>query len=217
MHILALDSAVARCSATIVADSVVVAGFHQDQDRDHAAILPVMARDVLRKARLRAEQLDAIAVTVGPGSFTGIRAALALAHGLGLAAGRPVVGVTVGEALAQSLPNIGRRALWCAIPSRRGRIFLDRGGQILSVAIADVPAPDKPVAVAGPAAVEIATRLAAKGADVMLTDAVLPTGLPIAEVARNRLQGRLPPMTAEPLYVDPPEAKPRSPPEAATA
>ena len=217
MQILALDSAVARCSATIVADSVVVAGLHQDQERDHAAILPVMTRNVLRQARLRTDQLDAIAVTVGPGSFTGIRAGLALAHGLGLAAGRPVVGVTVGEALAQILPSLGCRALWCVIPSRRGRVFLELGEQVLSMAIADVPMPNQPVALAGPAAVEIAVRLAAKGADVMLTDAILPSGWAIAEVARHRLQGRLRHIIAEPIYVDPPQAKPRSRPEAATA
>ena len=58
---------------------------------------------------MSAADLDLVAVTVGPGSFTGIRAALALAHGLALAAGVPVIGVTVGEALADALPHLGDR------------------------------------------------------------------------------------------------------------
>jgi tRNA threonylcarbamoyladenosine biosynthesis protein TsaB len=209
MRILALDSAVARCSATIVADGGVLTGLQQDLERDHASVLPVMVRDALRQAHLRVEQLDGIAVTVGPGSFTGIRAGLALAHGLGLAAGRTVIGVTVGEALRQAVPDAGGRVVWCAIPSRRGRLFLDMDGEILSLAVADIPLPGAPVALAGPAALDVATRLAAKGAHVMLTDAILPTGPSIAAAARLRLEGRLPPLAAEPLYIDPPEAKPQ--------
>ncbi|HYZ21649.1 MAG TPA: tRNA (adenosine(37)-N6)-threonylcarbamoyltransferase complex dimerization subunit type 1 TsaB [Rhodopila sp.] len=209
MRILALDSAMARCSATIVVGAAVVAGLQQDLERDHASVLPVMVRDVLRQAHLTAGQLDAVAVTVGPGSFTGIRAGLALAHGLGLAVGRTVVGVTVGEALRHALPDLGGRMAWCAIPSRRGRIFLDLGGQIPSLAVADIPLPDAPVALAGPAALDVAARLAAKGADVLLTDVILPEGRFIAAAARLRLEGRLSPLPAEPLYIDPPEARPR--------
>jgi tRNA threonylcarbamoyl adenosine modification protein YeaZ len=207
MRILALDSAVARCSATIVADGQVVAGRQQDLDRGHATVLAVMAQACLREAGITAAELDLIGVTVGPGSFTGIRGGIALAQGIGLAAGCPVVGVTVGEALAESLPVISGRALWCARPSRRGRVFLDTGDAILSLAVTDLPDPRGPVAVAGPAAAEVAARLAARGADVMLADAALPTGRHVAAVAERRFRGTLPPLAAEPLYIDAPEAR----------
>ena len=207
MRILALDSAVGRCSATLVAEGVVVAFYQQDIDRGQSGVLPVMARDCLRDAGIQAAGLDLVAVTVGPGSFTGIRGGVALAQGLALAAGRPVIGVTVGEALADSLPQLGGRVLWCATTSRRGRIFLETPGEVLSLAVTALPNPPGPVAIAGPAAAEIASRLAARGVNVMLTDARLPTGRHIAEVAARRFLGQIRPLPAEPLYVDPPEAK----------
>jgi tRNA threonylcarbamoyladenosine biosynthesis protein TsaB len=208
MRILALDSAVARCSATLVVDGQVVAAYQQDLERGHASVLPVMAHDTLRDAGIQAADLDLIAVTVGPGSFTGIRGGLALALGIGIAAGRPVVGVTVGEALADSLPQLGGRTLWCATPSRRGRIFLEIGDVVSSLAVTELPRPMQPVAVAGPAASEVASRLAASGVNVMLTDARLPTGRHIAQVAERRFQGAIRHLASEPLYVDPPLAKP---------
>jgi tRNA threonylcarbamoyladenosine biosynthesis protein TsaB len=207
MLILALDSAVSRCSATIVADDTVVVGFRQDLERGHASVLPVMARDSLRDAGLSAAELDLIAVTVGPGSFTGIRAGVALAQGISVAAERPAIAVTVREALANSLPQLGDRTLWCATQSRRGRIFLDIGTDILSLPISDLPMPVCPIAVAGPAADDVASRLAARGANVMLTDARLPTGRPIAQVAELRFTGKIRPLPLEPIYVDLPEAK----------
>nr|WP_294546721.1 tRNA (adenosine(37)-N6)-threonylcarbamoyltransferase complex dimerization subunit type 1 TsaB [uncultured Rhodopila sp.] len=207
MRILALDSAVSRCSATIVAGAGVICGFQQDLERGHASVLAVMARDCLRDAGLTAAGMDAIAVTVGPGSFTGIRGGIALALGIAVSADRPVIGVTVGEALAESLPHLGGRLLWCAIPSRRGRIFLETGDSVLSLAIDRLPDPGHPVAVAGSAAPEVAARLAARGVNVMLTDARLPAGRHIAAVAERRFRGAIRPLAAEPLYVDAPEAK----------
>ena len=207
MRILALDSAVARCSATIVADGEMIAGLQRDLERGHASVLPVLTQDCLRHAGLDATALDLIAVTIGPGSFTGIRGGVALAQGIAVAAGRPLIGVTVGEALADSLPLLGGRTLWCATISRRGRIFLEVGDQVASLGLTELPNPTGPIAVAGGAAADVASRLAARGCDVMLTDARLPTGRHIAQVAERRHRGVIRALPAEPLYVDPVEAK----------
>jgi tRNA threonylcarbamoyl adenosine modification protein YeaZ len=207
MRILALDSAVSRCSATIVAGGELISGLQQDLERGHASVLAVMARDCLRDAGLTAADMDLIAVTVGPGSFTGIRGGIALARGIAVSAHRPIIGVTVGEALADSLPQPGGRLLWCAIPSRRGRIFLETGDSVLSLSIDQLPDPGQPVALAGSAAPEVAARLEARGADVLLTGASLPAGRHIAAVAERRLRGAIRPLAAEPLYVDAPEAR----------
>lgn len=206
-RILTLDSALARCAAAVVQDDHVLAEQQEELRRGQAARLPVMVQAVLQAAELTADDLDLIAVTVGPGSFTGIRAGLALAHGLALAAGRKLVGVSVGEALAEALPPLPGRTLWSAIDSRRGRVFLERAGDVAAFLLDSLPDPPGPLALAGDAAIEVAARLAARGRDVMLTDARLPAPLPIARAACRRARGELPARAAQPLYVDPPEVR----------
>ena len=208
MRILALDGALARCSAALVVDGSVIAVRQEAGGRGQAGALPPMVEAVLAEAEIAAGSLDAIAVTVGPGSFTGLRAAISLAHGLAAAAGCPVIGVSVAEAMAAALPNLGGRELWVAIDSHRGRVFLHRaGGEAEPMALEDVPRVSGRVAVAGDAAIAVACRLASLDVDVMLTDVRLPPIRQVALVAMQRLHGDIPPREAQPLYVDPPEAK----------
>jgi tRNA threonylcarbamoyladenosine biosynthesis protein TsaB len=208
MLILGLDASLARCSAAVLADGVVRAERSEEGGRGYATALPALVRETLREAGLEAAALDGVAVTVGPGSFTGLRAALALAHGIALAVGRPVLGVTVAEALAEAMPECHGRALWVAIDSRRSRVFLHRGdGDFVPVALDALPMADGPVAVTGDAAVAVAARLAARGDDVVLTDVRLPLARHVAAVGARRLAGALAPLSAQPLYIDPPEAR----------
>ncbi len=192
--ILTLDAALAGCAAGLVDAAGTVREVRRDGARGHLASLPDMARAVLDG--LPAASLAGIAVTIGPGSFTGLRAALALAHGIGLAAGRPVWGVTVGAAISLD-PDV-----WTAIDSRRGRVFLERDGQVISIDLQDLPAPAGLVRIAGDAAIPVAARLAARGHPVQLTPWRRPTPAGIAAAARAR------PLQAQPLYVDPPAARP---------
>jgi tRNA threonylcarbamoyladenosine biosynthesis protein TsaB len=206
MLMLGIDAALSRASVALVRDGTVLAERSAAGGRGQAAALAPMVASVLNEVDVAASSLDGIAVTVGPGSFTGIRAALALAHGLALAAGRPIVGVTVAEALATALPP-GSRAIWCAIDSRRGRVFLDTGAAARAVLLGELPHVAGPVAVTGDAAVAMAARLAARGDDVLLSDARIPHAANVARIGARRLTGDLPPLAAQPLYIDPPEAK----------
>jgi hypothetical protein len=86
-------------------------------------------------------------------------------------------------------------------------VFIEQDERVLSASLTDLPYPAGPIAVAGTAAHEVASRLAARGANVMLTDARFPSGSHIAEAAIRRLRGSMPPRRAEPLYVDAPEAR----------
>ncbi len=201
LRLLTLDAALARASAALVQDGRVLALRMLEGGRGQAAALPRMAEDMLAGV-----MPDMVAVTVGPGGFTGLRAALSLAHGIALGASIPLLPVTLAEVFAAG-PALPGRTLWTAIDSRRGRVFLDRGGGFSTVALEALPPAQGPVAVAGDAAVAVAARLAATGQDVLLTDRRMPRAEAIAAAALRRHHGALPPLAAMPLYVDPPEAR----------
>jgi tRNA threonylcarbamoyl adenosine modification protein YeaZ len=163
--------------------------------------LPVLLRD-----GLAALAVEAVAVTIGPGSFTGLRTAIALAQGYAAASGAILLGVMVDEAYAMAFPAL-HRPLWVAIRARKDRIFLIRDGVAAGFADSDIPRVRGPVAVAGDAANEVAARLAAAGADVMLTNARALDPVWVARAALARRAAGLPAHAAQPVYVDPPEAK----------
>ena len=169
-------------------------------------MLPAMAQAVLSQAGIAPDQLAMVAVTIGPGSFTGIRAALSLAHGIAIAAKLPLVGVTVGEALA--VPDHGREQ-WVAVDTRH--VFLDRGNGVTTVSLDALPNPPGPVSLAGDAAIAVVSRLAARGADVLLLPGRMPTPAGVTMAARRRVEAGLEPRPVQPLYVDPPEARPAKP------
>lgn len=202
--VLTLDAALPGCSAGVVRDGVALSARLADGARGNLAALPAMAAAVLEEAGVPAAALSLIAVTVGPGSFTGLRAALALAHGIGLAAGVPVAGVTVGEALFD--PG-DPRLQWAAVDTRRGRVFLEQDGEVRPATLDALPTPSGPLVVGGDAAAAVADRLRALGFDVMLGP-VLPAPVGIALAALRRAAAGLPVRPAQPLYVDPPEARP---------
>jgi tRNA threonylcarbamoyladenosine biosynthesis protein TsaB len=88
--------------------------------RGHQERLAPMARDVMAEAGLAFDQLDRIAVTVGPGSFTGLRVGIAFAKGLAFALGKPALGIGALEALAAQAQGL----VFPAIDARRGQLYL---------------------------------------------------------------------------------------------
>jgi tRNA threonylcarbamoyl adenosine modification protein YeaZ len=203
VRVLAIASASGGCAAAMVTDGTIVTDAKIAAEQGLPAAIPPMVAALIEAAG----PPDLVAVVVGPGSFTGLRAGISVAQGVGLGAGVAVVGVTVAEALAEALPQLGGRALWVANDSRRGRIFLERDGVVESVSLAALPAADRRVAVAGDAAIAVAASLAARGVDVMLTSAKRPTPRHVAVVGARRAEGALPALPPVPLYVDAPEAK----------
>ena len=207
MRVLALDGALARCSVAVWEDGRVLAGGALDGARGHASVLPALVREALAVAP---GAPDAVAVTVGPGGFTGLRAAIALAQGLAAGWGVPCVGVSVGEALAAALPSEERadRDVWSAVDTKRGRVALERPSESPAVfEAAMLPVPAGPVMLVGDAAREIKALLDARGADVRLGSSRLPEAASVARIAAERLGGALPPLPAEPMYLEPPATR----------
>src|SRR6201985_323120 len=96
MRILAIDTALAACSAAVLDTSLgaVIASETLPMARGHAeAVMPLIAR-VMDLAEIEFSELDRIAVTTGPGSFTGLRVGIAAARGIALASGKPAIGLS---------------------------------------------------------------------------------------------------------------------------
>jgi tRNA threonylcarbamoyladenosine biosynthesis protein TsaB len=199
MRILALDGALARCSAAIMDDAGAVCDTrHTDGARDHAVTLPVLVEQLLAGSA----PFDAVAVTVGPGSFTGLRAAIALAHGVSLGADVPIVGVTVAEALRAASDVCA--PVWVVIAARRGFVYLDQGNGPVLLSEQEVPVPRGRVTLTGDAAPRLAEILTGQGSEIRLAPDILPAIRNVGSVGLDRLAGRIPPCTAAPLYVEDP-------------
>lgn len=102
MNILALDSALSSCSAAVMKDGILLSEIFEDRLRGQAERLLPMCVEVCHEAGVTFDDLDAIAVTRGPGTFTGVRIGLSAAKGLALALNIPLVGVNTLEAVAKA-------------------------------------------------------------------------------------------------------------------
>jgi tRNA threonylcarbamoyladenosine biosynthesis protein TsaB len=116
--VLAIDSCLAACQAALVRDGMVLARASEAMSRGHQERLATMVEEVM--AAVPFDELDRIAVTVGPGSFTGLRVGLAFAKGLAFALDRPCIGVGTLEALAAAIRS--RRA--AVIDAGREAVYL---------------------------------------------------------------------------------------------
>jgi tRNA threonylcarbamoyl adenosine modification protein YeaZ len=136
MRLLAIDTALAACAAAVFdSDSGIVASESEPMTRGHAeALMPMVAR-VMAKAATKFDKIDRIAVTVGPGSFTGLRVGVSAARGLALAAGRPAVGVATTTAYAAPyLADNDKIPVLIAIDARNDQAYMQafgEGGRVL--------------------------------------------------------------------------------------
>jgi tRNA threonylcarbamoyl adenosine modification protein YeaZ/ribosomal-protein-alanine acetyltransferase len=105
MVMLALDTSLESCSAALFVGAQCVAARFEVLQRGHAERLPEMVSDICRKSGFSPKALTRVAVTRGPGTFTGVRIGLSYARGLGLARNIPVIGIDTLTATA--VPHVG--------------------------------------------------------------------------------------------------------------
>jgi tRNA threonylcarbamoyladenosine biosynthesis protein TsaB len=126
MLILAIDTALDACAAAVLdtSTSKVIAQESLPMKRGHAeALMPLIAR-VMKESGIAFASLDRIAVTTGPGSFTGLRVGLSAARGIALAANKPVVGLTTLTAYAAPVVSQnGKQPVISAIDARHDHVY----------------------------------------------------------------------------------------------
>ena len=120
MKILALDSSGLVASAAVVEDDVLIAEYTTDYKKTHSQTLLPMLDEIRQMIDLDLSTIDAIAISAGPGSFTGLRIGAATAKGLGLALNLPLIEVPTLEGLAFNL--WGTDKLVCPIRSKSTRL-----------------------------------------------------------------------------------------------
>jgi tRNA threonylcarbamoyl adenosine modification protein YeaZ len=223
MTILAIDTSMAACSAAILPDgaSAAIQRF-EPMTRGHAEALFPMVEAVMTEAGCGFDALSAIAVTIGPGSFTGVRAGLAAARGFALAAKVPMIGVSSLEVMAlkavRERSGAEAKGDFAIIhDARRDEAYVQffdatahpvSDPQVLPLARIASELPDLINAAYGSGGALLAEHMSATGRAIQaaLPD-LLPDAATLAEIASNRKPSAQPP---GPLYLRLPDAKPQT-------
>ncbi|MDO8324866.1 MAG: tRNA (adenosine(37)-N6)-threonylcarbamoyltransferase complex dimerization subunit type 1 TsaB [Phenylobacterium sp.] len=204
--LLAIDTCLGACSAAVLDGGRVLASRVEPMARGHQERLAPLVAQVMTQAGVAFDQLDRVGVTIGPGSFTGLRVGLAFAKGLGAALSIPVVGVGVLEALAQPLSG----TVFAVLDAKRDQVYLQTFADGVAVSAPDALPP-------GTAAARLAELAGAGNVTLVGSGASLLAGaLPhatvvaadhadpvaVAQIAAVRL-----PVPPRPLYLRAPDAK----------
>jgi len=218
MRVLAIDTALEACAAGLLDTDLneLVAGETLEMTRGHAeALMPLIAR-VMDQSGIEFADLDRLAVTVGPGSFTGLRVGIAAARGIALAAGKPAVGVSTLSAFAA--PHVGgvEATIAAAIDAKHGNVYMQvfaGNGRTLvaprmtSVREAVRAALAGPVRLVGPGATLLALQWPPDEPPPLLVE--FRPAPDISWVARLGAAAEIGRTLPKPLYLRAPDARPQ--------
>ncbi|MDO9222985.1 MAG: tRNA (adenosine(37)-N6)-threonylcarbamoyltransferase complex dimerization subunit type 1 TsaB [Caulobacter sp.] len=206
--ILALDTCLTACSVAILDGEAVLAARSEAMPRGHQERLAPLARELMAQAGVGFPALTRIGVTIGPGSFTGLRVGLAFAKGLSAALAIPCVGVSALEALA-----FGREGfVGAVIDARREQVYVQFFGDGAALTAPDALAATTasarlaevyhggPATLIGSGAPLLAATL--PGATILT-----PEGPDPVAVARLAMRGPATDRSPRPLYLRAPDAK----------
>jgi tRNA threonylcarbamoyl adenosine modification protein YeaZ len=184
MRVLAIDCALDACAAAVFDSDpgTVIASQSRIMSRGHAeAVMPLIAR-VMDEAEVEFSELDRIAVTVGPGSFTGLRVGISAARGIALAAAKPAIGLTTLAGLAAPhIASEGHTPVMVAIDARHDNVYMQvfgAGGRSLLTPRVVTLREAARAATSGPA------RIVGSGAELVAR--AWPRGAPPPEVVDQR-------------------------------
>ncbi|HEY5337521.1 MAG TPA: tRNA (adenosine(37)-N6)-threonylcarbamoyltransferase complex dimerization subunit type 1 TsaB, partial [Rhizomicrobium sp.] len=215
MKILAVDTALGACSVAVLDGENVLAHRFVAMDRGHAEALAPMVEEVMRESGATFSALDRLAVTTGPGTFTGQRVGLAFMRGLRVALKCPLIGITTLEAMGAAAMVEASASFAATIhDAKRGEAYLcvvSSSGTVLppmlvaldeaAAKVAQAVPAEMPMAIAGTAAEFIANQL---GARARITSIRQPDALWVARLGLRAPEALDAP---HPLYLRAPDAK----------
>jgi len=219
VKILAVDTALGACSVALVDGRTILAHRFERMERGHAERLAPMVREAMRESSIAFEALDRLAVTIGPGTFTGQRVGYAFMRGLRLALQRPLVGVTTLAAMAEAaLAQTGASAAAVLHDARRGEVYatvvvsgstvvpahLARFEDAMRTILDHTQSLQGSLALSGTAGDRAAEVCRTQGSLVLQTDIHTPDALWVASLALAEPEAHTIP---RPLYLRPPDAR----------
>ena len=124
MKILAIDTSATVASAALCEDDEPIAVYSQKSGLTHSQTMLPMIRDLMRNAGAAIDDIDMMAVSAGPGSFTGVRIGISTIKGLAFGKNKICVGVSTLEAMAWNIASFCTDALVCPVmDARRGQLY----------------------------------------------------------------------------------------------
>ncbi|MEG6586830.1 tRNA (adenosine(37)-N6)-threonylcarbamoyltransferase complex dimerization subunit type 1 TsaB [Dendrosporobacter sp. 1207_IL3150] len=224
MPILALDTATLVSSVALATQDTLVAELTIQTKLTHSELLMPHISQILSAAKLNKSDLKAIAVSIGPGSFTGLRIGLATAKAIAYALNIPLVGVPTLTALAYNCP-VPEVYLAPMLDAQKNNVYTAlyrwESGELRELQPAQVGMFDevlekltvlnKPVMVMGEAAVMKKEHIISYGDNILLAPAhlIIPRAASVAVLGHKMLNSELKNdvMTLEPLYIRRSEAE----------
>ena len=213
MRILAVDTALGVCSAAVLDGEKVLARAYVEMERGHAEALAPMVEQVMAESAIAFAALDRLAVTTGPGTFTGQRVGLAFMRGLRIALKKPLVGITTLAAMAhQAMAELGAAKAVALHDARRNEVYVEMIPGIAPSLLARDEAAESVaraagggrLALAGTAAPDFLTPLRVRKIDAALSAVRHPDALWVARLALGAAAPEGPP---KPLYLRAPDAR----------
>ena len=190
--ILAIDTSLGPCSVALWQNGAVTQLLHEEKSGQQSKKLILMIEEVLAKGKVTYADCDAIACTVGPGGFTGIRVGLTTARTLTLATGKPLIGLTTLEVIAYGAKLRGD--IVSVIDAYRGQYYVQRFRMI-----------EQLTPISAPMLIEEKTLPAlAHGAKTVQET---PKAEHVAELAYTKWQNGERKFRSSPLYIREPDAK----------
>ncbi|WP_100964514.1 tRNA (adenosine(37)-N6)-threonylcarbamoyltransferase complex dimerization subunit type 1 TsaB [Bosea sp. FBZP-16] len=219
MRILAIDTALGACSACVLdaGDPAPLAIEQTAMERGHAEALMPMIERVMAKVEGCFSSLDRVAVTIGPGSYTGLRVGISAARAIAFAAGIPAIGIsTLAASAAPFIGREGGRVVAAAVDAKHGQVWFQamnaQGKQLVSVRQVNHRDAARaigagPVSLVGSAALAVANEAWAIGLDALVVDdAKAPDVIWVARLGMIADPESAPP---RPLYLKAPETTPQ--------